>query len=349
LAIAIAVLCAGALSQPPVPTPRKDSQPEQTHPAETKKQPDTDKSTAKSAPTAVDVIPTKAPDAHTASKDDSGGQKTFLGYSIEAISAAITALATIVIACFTIALACSTKLLGKESRIARSVAIKTARAAKQSAEVAENTLIATQRPWIQVKLIAAGPLVFGATPEDQEGRINLAFLARNVGNSPAVRISLHAKLTISNTIDLRTEQRVYSDSIRESRERVASQPNAIQPEITLFPGDQFPLQVVAYMNAEPLAKFREWAGTHPGAIILPAIVGSVFYELTFAKGHHQTGIIYAIHKRTPYPDGHPLPGYARIPPDYPITNVEGAIHLEGVIPDSDLVLRQNIVGTGPVD
>jgi hypothetical protein len=260
------------------------------------------------------------------------------------------------IAFYTFMLAVFTGVLGTVSIVQIAFLIRAdktsriaANAARESAEITKQTLVATQRPWIQVKLTAAGPLVFGAAPEDQEARIELAFLARNVGNSPAIRVSLDVKLTISNTIDLRTEQKVYSDGIRKSREQAASQPNVIQPEITLFPGEQFPLQAVAYMNAEPLAKFREWAGKHPGAIILPAIVGSVFYEFTFAKGHHQTGIIYAIHKRTPYPDGHPLPGYAHIPPGYPITNVEGAIPLEGAIPDSDLVLRQNIVGTGPID
>lgn len=120
----------------------------------------------------------------------------------------------------------------------------------------------------------------------------------------------------------------------------------LRPEITLFPGDKKTFHLDAWMNAEPLTEFRTWAGRVPGAAVHLAVVGVVFYEFTFAKGHHQTGMIYGLRKIQPY---HPdyRPGYATYPKDFPITNSRGAFHLEGII--EDVTVETGFEGSGAID
>ncbi len=235
-------------------------------------------------------------------------------------------------------------------RRAESISADAANAAKKAADVAEGTLVATNRPWIAIKSISIiSPLIFEPTPDEHEARIDLAIVVKNVGKSPAIRVQVNVNLTISNTVDLRSAQRTLADAIKAGREEAEAHPNIIQPEITLFPGDEKTITVTAWMSPEPLARFREWAGRNPGAIVLPAIVGAVYYGFTFSKGHHETGIIYGLRKRTPYPAGQALPAYSTVPAGFPITNYEGAIHPEGTIPAVDLILQQDSVGTGPID
>lgn len=255
----------------------------------------------------------------------------------------VSAIGTLFVALFTGVLVVATAALFYSSE-------KVANSAKDSADVAEKTLVATNRPWVKIKSITLdGPLAFEPSPNDHEGRLDFKFVLENTGKSPAVRIWLDVRLTISNIIDLRAEQKIFCDALRDNRMRAATQPMTIRPEMTLFPGDEITMKTQAWMNPEPLAKFREWAGKIPGASVFPAIVGCVLYEFTFDKGHHQTGIIYNVLKRTPYPNEHPLPSYAKIPEGFPITNQEGAVHLEGSIPASDLTIQRNFVGTGPID
>jgi hypothetical protein len=76
------------------------------------------------------------------------------------------------------------------------VARKSAIAAQKAANVAEGTLVATNRPWIQVKSIGiASPLGFGREyGNDVGGGVNLTLVVRNVGKSPAIRIGADIQL-----------------------------------------------------------------------------------------------------------------------------------------------------------
>jgi hypothetical protein len=67
----------------------------------------------------------------------------------------------------------------------------------------------------------------------------------------------------------------------------------------------------------------------------------VDYEFSFAPGHHQTGIIFDLRRKVPYPR-------SRFGPIY--SDVEGAIMLEdGITSSNDLSISIGFVGTGPVD
>jgi hypothetical protein len=225
-----------------------------------------------------------------------------------------------------------------------AVALDAAKAAQRSADVAKDTLNATQRPWIQIKDIKiVGPMEF----IDEQARINLEFTLKNVGKSPALRTDLKIKLTISNTLDLRAEQNNFAGSIIAAREYAETNPLVVQTEFGFFPDEEINFSTTAWMDRTELARFREWAGKYPGAAVYPAVVGGVFYEFTFEKGHHQTGIIFGLQKRTPYPPNR-RPSYSVVAPNMPIQDVRGAVHLEGRIPMDDLIFSQLIVGTGPI-
>lgn len=249
----------------------------------------------------------------------------------------ITAIFTLALAIGTVVLAISTHRLWRaaEGQIA---------AANRAADVARDTLVAAQRPWVKVSSArVTSPLLF----DDQEGRVDLALVLKNVGKSPALRISLDVSLVETNR---GFSQSDFAKSIVESRRRIATDPLALKPDITLFPDDVLEVRTTAWMNNGPLSNSREWAGKHPGAIVIPAVIGCVVYEFPFEEGFHQTGIIYVLQKLRPYPLGQSQPKYSTVPKDYPaISDLEGAIHLEGAVSPTELTLRPHLVGSGRVD
>jgi hypothetical protein len=201
-------------------------------------------------------------------------------------------------------------------------------AAKRSADVARDTLIAAQRPWVSVQGIEIrGPLTF----EDGEARIDLRFNLKNVGNSPARRVSINAKLIISNNVSVLAEQRRFADHFRRNPAH-----NEIRPEVTLWPGETLDFPRLVFMQGDDMPRIKEWADrASPHPIALPLLIGCVDYEFTFAEGHHQTALIYDLHRV----DQFAAEGQT----------VLGAIPLEGTIPEHDLNIRLNFVGTGPID
>lgn len=256
----------------------------------------------------------------------------------------VTALSTFVIFLATVATVCVGIAQWRALHSTDEATRDLAKAALKQAETTENTLIATQRPWIAIKSITiTSPLAFEPTSDDHEGRIELGFLVRNTGNSPAIRVAANMQLVVS--FDLRESQRIFCDGIRKSREDATLNPRILQPEVSLFPGNEGTMQAVAWMAPDPLARWREYASKNPNHSVNASIVGCIFYEFTFAKSHHQTGVIYDLYKQTPYPEKPvPDPYLGTVLPYVP-----GAIRLEGTIPSDDLSLRQNIVGSGPID
>jgi hypothetical protein len=213
-----------------------------------------------------------------------------------------------------------------------SVTRQSADAARKAADVAEGTLVATNRPWASVaKIEIAGPLTF----QNGEGKVPLTVALKNLGHSPAIRVSVNVKLVLSNTTNLLAAQKEYCDHFRKPLP-----PGGIRPELTLWPGDQLVFPVDAWMNSQELPAFKEWADRTPFPIALIAIIGCIDYEFSFGEGHHQTALIYDLHKIKPYPRERFGDIYSEIP---------GAVLLEGQIPMYDLMLKMNFVGTGPID
>lgn len=79
---------------------------------------------------------------------------------------------------------------------AETVAEKSANAAKESAEVAKNTLIASNRPWMSLDVELAGDLSFD-TPilgANNKWSIPITYRTRNIGHSPATDVSFFAAI-----------------------------------------------------------------------------------------------------------------------------------------------------------
>jgi hypothetical protein len=282
-------------------------------------------------------------------KDNQTSGWTKIKQAIERNEKVVSAISSAVIAAFTVALVLATGFLYFSSE-------KVADAAKKSAEVAEGTLVSTNRPWIQVKFIGIeGPLGFGpAFGDDVGGGVDIILLVRNVGKSPAIRVG--ADLRLASTFDLLANQREFCDAIKRSRDPIL-EPNVLRPENTLFPEDEINIRVRAWTHPEQIQQARQRAANMPDNKANLALVGCVYYEFPFAPGFHQTGIIFDLKKKTLYPANTPPASYSAVPLDQYTPNLRtynpdrtsDGVRLEGTIPADDLVLSRSQVGTGPID
>jgi hypothetical protein len=115
---------------------------------------------------------------------------------------------------------------------------KAADAADKSADVAKDTLIATQRPWVFVKLqLGQRGLFFNMN----EANLDLFFLLKNTGNSPAVAVRIEGGPRIDVTINDRIMELEQICNIARNRTQ--------HPQdcgYTIFPGDTLTLSVHLY-------------------------------------------------------------------------------------------------------
>lgn len=117
---------------------------------------------------------------------------------LETHNGAITAIATAFIAFFTIALAISTKKLWRESRIASRISYRAARAAKKSADVSEQTLIATERAYVFVKAIRHEPIIDTVSARHFVRAWNFIPVFENSGSTPTKHSIMHVSFAIEN-------------------------------------------------------------------------------------------------------------------------------------------------------
>lgn len=114
-------------------------------------------------------------------------------------------------------------------RTSTDAARRSADAAIQSANVAERTLITTQRAWIKVDANIAAPLTF----HELGASTTVAFKIRNVGNSPAIHVTPHVWLGVlkEGGPSPQDEQKRRRDELRQG---------SFPFGFTLFPGESFP-------------------------------------------------------------------------------------------------------------
>lgn len=174
------------------------------------------------------------------------------------------------------------------------IAGRSANAAKESADVARDTLIATNRPWVSVDIGIGSDLVY-----DTEGnaRITINFLLKNVGKSPAANVQIIPKIAV-----------IFGDSKSIQKEIAAAvrmkPPGLGNLGVTLFPGDtQLHAQSLPISRADIDAFNKKMAADYGemsiGTAFLPTLVGCVDYKFTFTEGHHQTGFILDLRRRDP--------------------------------------------------
>jgi hypothetical protein len=202
------------------------------------------------------------------------------------------------------------KLLGR----AETVAEKSANAAKESADVARQALIATQRAWVRPKASVTGPLIF-----DQNGAsTSIGFEITNIGSSPALAVTPHAwlmALTSAGPYPFQEMQR-KCNAIREVGFGLG---------YTLFPGENFPSDkgfgawsLGINISREDIE--RALPASADGKYVSLYVIGCIDYTFpTDPNVHHQTGFIYGLTKR----------GSTPISPD------------DGQIPAANLMLIDN--------
>jgi hypothetical protein len=216
-------------------------------------------------------------------------------------------------------------LLGR----AEHIATETAQAAKQSADVAKDTLVATNRPWISVDIGIVSDLTYDA---QGDARIEIKFDLKNVGKSPAANIVIDAEI-VPIFGDAKSLQKTISDRNN------ARPPTLGDLGITLFPGDERTMVInlpisrasIEASNKEVWGLSGEKTVDKTDLVYFPTLLGCVDYKFTFSPGHHQTGFILNLRKR-----------------DWSHPNASLGFNVkDGTIIRNDLWLTQGFIGVPP--
>lgn len=207
------------------------------------------------------------------------------------------------IAPFTLFLSIATLLLALAAFIqigflmrSENIAKNAADAAKKSAEIAEKTLIATQRPWVSVHMAIASGLQFSAN----EARITIRFNVKNVGNSPAIAIGIHP------LIYLQTLKRDMMEEQKKVCGKLETTIDISKPFLRymLFPNENFIQNFSLSISRADIDRSQaEFAETYkdmpPSNFISPVLVGCVSYRFAFDGSIHKTGFIADILRLDP--------------------------------------------------
>jgi hypothetical protein len=256
----------------------------------------------------------------------------------------VIAFFTIVLAISTIGLWISTHGLYKAGEAQRehseSVATQQARdmqasiiEARRAASAAEHALVATNRPWVTVR-ISPLALTYG-----EDGlRLKLLFALKNIGRSPATRVWINCELLTTNLSAMfagqpepmihppARQQEIIAEVKDPGRNRMLG--------FALFPEEEALQEYQLSVNAERLAQV-----THSAEFLSMTLVGVVEYRSGFSATSHATGFIRDLQR-----DNRPRPvstdknrSPAAIFPD------------EGDIPGEDLRLIDPVIGGGYAD
>jgi hypothetical protein len=162
---------------------------------------------------------------------------------------------------------------------------------KSTSKIADETLITTQRPWVSVKA-TIGPR--GLFYDANGANLDLIFLLKNTGNTPAVTVRIEG----SPRIDVKTNDRIIElEKICAAAKSQESNPKMVG--YTIFPGDTLPINVI-YSFADKETLERTANAEH--GFILPIVIGCVDYFLTFGEPvHHQSRFVYTVDY--PIPEG----------------------------------------------
>jgi hypothetical protein len=168
-------------------------------------------------------------------------------------------------------------------------------ATKAATDIATKALVAGQRAWIRIDDITIGG---GGLSISKDGvTAPIAFVVTNIGNSPAIKLSHHAKLIATAAgVSVPEEQAKICDQAKSQR---------WESGFTLFPNEQFPrnLGVGQYSYGTNLSKEEIERGLEASKDkkhLSLIVVGCVDYTFsTDPDTHHQTPFIRTINKNEP--------------------------------------------------
>jgi hypothetical protein len=149
-------------------------------------------------------------------------------------------------------------------------------ATKKSAEIAEKTLLATQRPWVYVRMEIKSDLTFTGTGS----KIDILYSIINVGHSPAVDVHLSIKMFPSIAFG---RQREIEESVCSKENWVPSLQNILGGSV-LFPNEE---HTVIFPTQEDISGVNKTAGI----VLFPEIIGCVTYRFAGGEPIHTTRFI----------------------------------------------------------
>ena len=173
--------------------------------------------------------------------------------------------------------------------------IKSTNAAKSAADTAQDTLVASNRPWLELRPHIVGPLTLN---EQGEIRIILQVDAENIGHSPAVRVASQQKAIqlILNTPNPWQELR----NVCEQASAQSENPHNRGVTSKIFPSKPYQELINVGLSKEEVARsvndIFPAAGTDPH--IHPAVIWCVAYRADFSEVVHRTGYVWEVKRRT---------------------------------------------------
>jgi hypothetical protein len=188
---------------------------------------------------------------------------------------------------------------------AENIATENAKAAKDSADVAKQTLVTANRPWVSAEFKVGSDLTF-----DTPGA-NLAFeyVLKNTGNTPGIAVEVYAKLLLiefgkvtgnppdvviqSMTTDPASVLRDLCEMARTIGD--APFPQGIKGD-AIFPGGSLPDRVKLQLSTDEIVRAKE-SSFHK--TISPVVVVSVNYKSSLEKLSRQTGYIWHVFTNDP--------------------------------------------------
>lgn len=212
-----------------------------------------------------------------------------LGEYARANAAEILAIFTIILGVTIWLMWRATRALIRESRVTgdgliatnRSLAEATqatAEAAKKSAGIAEQVLIATQRPWVTFSVELAGTLAF----DGSGASIPLKIGTENIGPTPAIAVLAHPVIFC--------QEKQPFKAVDVIKRRAADFNTAGRLGHTLSKGEQFSEVKTAGMGLE------EYEGM---SVISPFILVTVKYRLTFSDETRMAAKLYSLVRTDP--------------------------------------------------
>ena len=290
LALSVASIAAEKL-QPPVPAPAKSI--EQKKPTTKQTQSDATGGLPKAtSPSPVEIIsPTyvlqSAPEDKPDNKQNYASAEWWLVYITAPLGAA-----TLGLMFFTFRLWSATKRLATDANAAATrqagevqqsltIARESADAGRRAAEIAQQSLIASNRAWVKVDIAAGGPIVYDA----DGARFTFDFRIMNVGHSAATNVWINVRIIYptlpSGGVEAKPMTAVedFQALIEQGKNRPVNTFGFV-----LFPGDFLIQPMILTMTKEDL----KLASGDLGAIY-PMLIGAVEYRLGFDNNTHQTG------------------------------------------------------------
>jgi hypothetical protein len=205
---------------------------------------------------------------------------------------AVVAISTMVIALFTVFLVVATASLFISSE-------RVAEAGKKSAEIAEGTLIATNRPWVSILAVGSGSAL---TWEERGARLTIQITVKNVGKSPAFDMAVEAHQFVlgAKTGDLGSEVKKYCAEVR--KRQIARAAGGHKGEV-LFPDDVLRSSFGLLFPRDEVDLAVKKNGM---SFFSPVAVVCVDYRSEVTKSSHATGLAFLLLRPGPTLGAPPL-------------------------------------------